>query len=120
VTALEPLLRRACELEPERFRAALDPEGDRDTQVLVGSEWLSLNWMFLPLAGAVVQAAVQEAIEARSGYWGIESPYESETTRYYRALVNIGTVGEDTMDSPAAALLSAYLTAAVEAAKETA
>jgi hypothetical protein len=120
VTALEPLLRRACELEPDRFqrRTGKTPHiyavqyGGESVDVMPSAEdALTRNDRGL-------QAAVQEAIRARKGSYLLNTRL-SWGDYLCTATVNLGVSPRiDTSEDETEALLLAFV-AAVEAAKET-
>lgn len=98
---LETLLRRWAELEPARCRIEL-PESvwccgmDR---FLIGSQ---IDLVF-------IQCAVQEAIEARGWVWRVRGHGNYAVAWVWFNILS--SDHEQTADTPAAALLSAYLQA---------
>lgn len=99
---LEALLRRWAELEPGRCR--LDT-ATNDLGVMLRDNWKKgLTFMGEPDPERI-QGAVQEAIEARGWHWTIQGKIQ----KTYAHIDNIG--GGAYADSPAAALLKAYLAA---------
>lgn len=99
---LEALLRRWAELEPEwaRIAAYSIPKDD---------EYQHGSWAH---SGKFVQIAVQEAIEARGWIWHMQNAFNQDGADCYVAyLSGINDEEEFACDTPAAALLSAYLAA---------
>jgi hypothetical protein len=110
---METLLRRWAELEPERVMFSDDIQYAR---VLIGEYWACLShWSRWPNAidhPWHIQIAVQEAIERRG--WGWEIVYDQIQRLYQATLCDdrskwLGSSEWD--DTPAAALLTAYLSA---------
>lgn len=104
---LEALLRRWAELEPGR--CIISRNGDfmlYDGDIALSDVGKDAG----PLCNAIVQAATKEAIERRGWYWHVGSAHGGK----YGADVDTkpGLVGHrGYADTPAAALLSAYLQA---------
>ena len=109
-TTLEALLRRWAELEPDAC------EYDTDLgcySVVVGDLWIPLdNWH---TKAYTAQAATQEAIERRGLHWSVWTNPSDTREPPYGAAVWVDLSDEETdrygADTPAAALLSAYVQA---------
>jgi hypothetical protein len=136
------LLERACDLEPKRFRitarhlldAKLEEVGRTVNYIDVVLDGALLpvamqqgdGWCLTEPHGealALIQAAVQEAIEARGWGWTLDCYHSKRygALRYLAWLTVTPEHCESDASKAATALLYAYLgaLAAVEAAKET-
>ena len=111
-TTLEALLRRWAELEPERcILTGYEPYQGYSVRVKGAMQMADL----LHAGDYVVQGATQEAIERRGWMWSLDSQYMDSGVPL--GLCSAIVCDEDdinehaTSDTPAAALLSAYVQA---------
>lgn len=108
---LEALLRRWAELEPERCKF-LDGAGPISGFYVSGAYGdVSVYQKGRHAHPAYIEAAVRECIESRGWTWIIES--STTAPRYGAALDEMGNASLEweNADTPAAALLSAYIKA---------
>lgn len=99
---LESLLRRWTELEPEWCK--IDPT--HGLCVAAGETWAPTRWM--DYSDYIVQGAAQQAIEARGWEWQVARTTNFLDQMFVWANV-MGVAG--IADTPAAAILTAYLSA---------